>query len=205
MIRAVPDVLATMRLAQPEFVRGTPTPPDPGARRDELVLTEKFLLGVTRQLALECPDDASVRATLLGARLMAEELGETLGAMARGDLPEMADGLADLVYVTVWTALAHGVDLRPVWAEVQAANLAKFPKCPVCHGLGAIEDESRTNGPPLVCHGCEGKGQIVLRDASGKYLKPPGWTPPNVAAVLATAPEAAAFAAWPAGTPEGSP
>jgi hypothetical protein len=33
--------------------------------------------------------------------------------------------LADLIYVAIGTAVALGVDLRPVWDAVHAANLAK--------------------------------------------------------------------------------
>lgn len=57
---------------------------------------------------------------------MDEELDETLQAMCRDDLPAIADGLADLIYVALGTAIAYGIDLRPVWSAVHAANMAKI-------------------------------------------------------------------------------
>ena len=61
----------------------------------------------------------------LVCELMAEELAETRDAMEAGDLPGVADGLADLIYVAIGAAISWGIDLRPVWAEVQRANMAK--------------------------------------------------------------------------------
>jgi predicted HAD superfamily Cof-like phosphohydrolase len=43
----------------------------------------------------------------------------------RAKLAEAADGAADLKYVLNGAMLAYGVDLRPVWDEVQRANMAK--------------------------------------------------------------------------------
>jgi len=41
------------------------------------------------------------------------------------DLPELADGLADLDYVVEGTRLAFGIDGAPIAAAVHAANMAK--------------------------------------------------------------------------------
>jgi len=57
--------------------------------------------------------------------LITEELLELCLALARRDLPETADALADLIYVLVGTALSFGIDLRPVWEEVHRSNMAK--------------------------------------------------------------------------------
>ena len=40
-------------------------------------------------------------------------------------LPASADALIDLLYVTVGSLLAMGIDMWPLWAEVQRANMAK--------------------------------------------------------------------------------
>jgi len=42
------------------------------------------------------------------------------------NLEGVADGLADLIYVCVGAALAFGIPLDRVWAEVQRANMAKL-------------------------------------------------------------------------------
>jgi predicted HAD superfamily Cof-like phosphohydrolase len=57
--------------------------------------------------------------------LIEEELTELRNAAVEGDLEKVADGCADLIYVVIGTAISYGIDLRPVWAEVQKANMAK--------------------------------------------------------------------------------
>lgn len=58
-------------------------------------------------------------------KLITEEIDETLNAMAMNDLPEIADGIADAIYVLIGTAVAYGIDLPTVWNAVQEANMAK--------------------------------------------------------------------------------
>ncbi|WP_406698535.1 hypothetical protein V5E97_06600 [Singulisphaera sp. Ch08] len=87
----------------------------------------------------------------LRIRLMDEELSETITAIDDKNLVEVADGLADLIYVAIGTAVAFGIDLRPVWDEVHGSNMAK---------AGGEKRED------------------------GKRLKPPGWTPPDIALIL---------------------
>lgn len=65
------------------------------------------------------------------------------------DQKEVGDGLVDLIYFAVGTALTYGLPLDHMWDEVQRANMSKL-----------ID------------------GRIVRR-ADGKVLKPPGWRPPN--------------------------
>jgi NTP pyrophosphatase (non-canonical NTP hydrolase) len=92
----------------------------------------------------------------LRRNILAEEWRETDEAMARGDLIEVADGLADIIYVAVGTALEFGIPLDRVWAEVQRTNMAKVD--PVTGKVRQRED--------------------------GKVLKPDGWTPPDIATAL---------------------
>ena len=122
------------------------------------------LAGLSETLADSCIELKEMGATasnpadkliLLRARLMVEELGETLAGMVEGDAVQVADGLADLLYVTIGTALAFGIPLEGVWSAVQQANMAKFP------------------------------GGKIVRDEQGKVVKPEGWTPPDIAGVLA--------------------
>jgi predicted HAD superfamily Cof-like phosphohydrolase len=129
----------------------------------------------------------------LRARLMVEELGEVVDAMVKGDVVELADGLADLQYVLLGTAVSAGIDLGPVFDEVCKKNLEKFPTCPDCAGRGRLTSPlargpislDRKSLPESTCRTCQGHGRLVIRDAGGKVQKPKGWTPPDIAAVLA--------------------
>ena len=57
--------------------------------------------------------------------LIGEEVGEALDALWSGDLEKLADGLADSIVVLLGTAIACGIDLRPIWDEVHKTNMAK--------------------------------------------------------------------------------
>ncbi len=83
------------------------------------------------QIAVMTDDEKLV---MLRVRLIVEELGELLSAIAQPDAVEVADALADLVYVVVGTAVAFGVDLPEVWDEVHTSNMRKF-------GSGSWTDE----------------------------------------------------------------
>jgi hypothetical protein len=61
----------------------------------------------------------------LRVRLINEEHREFLDAVHNEDLADTVDALVDKIYVEIGTAVAMGVDLRPVWDAVHAANLAK--------------------------------------------------------------------------------
>lgn len=67
------------------------------------------------------------------------------------DIVEVADSLADILYVTAGAGVAWGLVLAHVFDEVHRSNMAK-------------------------------QGGEVRPD--GKRLKPPGWTPPDVAGVI---------------------
>ena len=169
------DVAAFMRVAQRDYMASSPRAPAPGDldARDRLYTASAMAARSVRELKKNAVPDA-VEPTRLAAQLMIEELGETLEAMADGDLVAFADGLADLQYVIQWAALAHGIDLEAVHEAVHAANMKKFPLCESCRGHGHT------------CEECDGAGRVVLRDASGKIQKPPSWTPPDIASVLAS-------------------
>jgi predicted HAD superfamily Cof-like phosphohydrolase len=99
----------------------------------------------------ERPTIPSAKTRELRLELIREEVEEWKKAEAEEDLPEIADALADLIYVAIGAAIAYGIDLRPVWAEVQRSNMAK---------VGGRKRED------------------------GKWLKPHGWTPPDIQSAL---------------------
>lgn len=58
-------------------------------------------------------------------RLLDEELAELDEAIIDEDKVEIADAITDCIYVLLGTAITYGIDIRPVWAEVQKTNMAK--------------------------------------------------------------------------------
>lgn len=66
------------------------------------------------------PDDLVLRANL-----HAEEYIELCEAMGNGDVPEVADALADLIYVLLGTAVSYGINLEPIFWEVHRTNMNK--------------------------------------------------------------------------------
>ena len=100
---------------------------------------------------------ATAEARRLRRKLHAEEGAELLDAIDGGDVVAVARELADVVYVAYGTAHVLGIPLDAVIHEVHVANMRKLSP------LGTVTDED------------------------GKVLKPDGWTPPNIAAVLSDA------------------
>ena len=92
------------------------------------------------------------------AKFMDEELLEFLEGMTEGDIAKMADALVDLVYVAMGTAHLLGLPWEALWNEVQRANMEK---------RRAAAD-----------------GSDSKRDSAFDVVKPEGWRPPNIAAVL---------------------
>ena len=91
----------------------------------------------------------------LRRRLLNEEFTEYLQAETKDDLVEVADALADIIYIACGTAIAYGIPLDRVFAEVHRSNMSKLGE----------------NGRP------------IYRD-DGKVLKGPTYSPPNIKTIL---------------------
>ena len=110
------------------------------------------------------PTPLSPDRLALRLALLHEEYTELVDALKAGDLAGAAKESADLRTVVLGTDAEQGIDSDAVWTAVHASNMAKL-----------------------------GPNGEVRRRADGKILKPEGWTPPDIAAVLAGAtPERAA-------------
>ena len=94
-------------------------------------------------------DERNLRRSLLN-----EEFREYIDAEEDSDIVEIADALADIIYIACGTAVSYGIPLDKVFEEVHRSNMAKL---------------------------VDGK---VLRRADGKIQKPEGWTPPDIEGVL---------------------
>lgn len=80
------------------------------------------------------------------------------GGEPNGDLTEIADALADLLYVVYGTVVAHGLQscMPDLFAEVHRSNMSK---------LGA-------------------DGKPIYRESDRKVMKGPNFTPPDIAGIL---------------------
>ena len=74
----------------------------------------------------ESPGLPGEDAVALRIRLIREELDELEKSISGQDVVDVADALADLLYVTYGTAIAFGIDVRPVFEEVHRANMTKM-------------------------------------------------------------------------------
>jgi predicted HAD superfamily Cof-like phosphohydrolase len=106
-------------------------------------------------IAVRTAPEADIPESDLRTRLLAEEVQEYYDAVEAGDVVEVADALADIVYVAFGTALNHGIDLDAVLAEVHRSNMSKL-------GLD---------------------GRPILRE-DGKVIKGPDYFRPDVATAL---------------------
>ena len=87
--------------------------------------------------------------------LIQEELVELAQALAEGDIVEVADALADIIYVTAQQAEALGFPVDVLLTQVQESNMSK---------LGS-------------------DGKPIFR-TDGKVLKGPDFRPPDIREVL---------------------
>ena len=93
----------------------------PDMFQDVLEFHKKF---VPNQIA-KLPMWPSYDVMLLRGKLIKEEIEELISAFDDADFEGIVDGTLDLVYVLIGTLIAMGVDARPVWDEIQKANMAK--------------------------------------------------------------------------------
>jgi predicted HAD superfamily Cof-like phosphohydrolase len=98
----------------------------------------------------------------LRMKLIFEEAHEFQQASVQGDLPAAIKELSDLLYVVLGAANAYGVDIEPFFDEVHRSNMTKL-------------------WPDGTVH----------KDAYGKVLKPPTYSPANIERILTSDSEAA--------------
>lgn len=71
------------------------------------------------------PTKVDTKTLLLRSRLLQEEVAEFTTSASNEDMVGMIDALCDILYVTYGAAVCLGVDLEPVFAEVQRSNMTK--------------------------------------------------------------------------------
>ena len=92
--------------------------------------------------------------TQLYMNLIKEEFEETAKAFDDEDLIELADGLADMVWVIMGMCNSAGINFDKVWEEVKNSNMSKF-----------------VNGK-------------FIKNEAGKIMKPETYFKPNIKKAL---------------------
>jgi predicted HAD superfamily Cof-like phosphohydrolase len=99
--------------------------------------------------------DAGKAVRDLRIRILTEEFEEYLEGEKNNDIVEIADALADIVYIAYGTAVAYGIPLDEVFDEVHRSNMSKL-------------DEN---------------GKAIKRD-DGKVLKSALYSPPDIETII---------------------
>ena len=76
-------------------------------------------------LIADTPTLPDEKTKSLRIRLIQEEFEELKEAFETQDLPNIAKELADLLYVVYGAAVSYGIDMEPVFLEVQRSNMSK--------------------------------------------------------------------------------
>lgn len=92
--------------------------------------------------------------------LIQNKSDELVQSMLDGDLVGVADGLADVLYVVIGTAIAYGIDIQEVFDEVHRSNLSKTVWS---------EEEQRW---------------LIEKDEFGKGIKPPTYSPAEIEPII---------------------
>ena len=91
-------------------------------QKDVFDFHEKFECKICDTPSFSSPDEMKLRFSLIE-----EEILELKEAYKDNDLPSFIDAIADSIYVLLGTSVSIGVDLKPIWDEVQRTNMAKIP------------------------------------------------------------------------------
>jgi len=70
------------------------------------------------------PEDYTERE--LRMSLLEEEVNEYFDAEEKADLVEIADALADIIYIACGTAVSYGIPLDVIFEEVHSSNMSKL-------------------------------------------------------------------------------
>lgn len=124
--------------------------------RDIQADVEAFMMAADQDTRFPASREFDPRETQahLYMKLVREEFEETMAAYTMGDTIELADGIADLVWVLMGLASSVGIPFEAVWDEVKASNMSK------------VVD-----------------GKLMKRE-DGKVMKPEGYFRPDLNAVM---------------------
>lgn len=100
-------------------------------------LIEDFMRKNEQEVKLN-PNIPKNKIVMLRHKLIKEESRELMDAIRCDNMIEIADGCADIMVVTIGTALAYGIPINNVFLEIHESNMTKE---------GKREDGKVTKGP----------------------------------------------------------
>lgn len=120
--------------------------------KNQLGMVSKFQKAFGQKIESQ-PTLVSESLSKLRYDLMDEENIEYLQACQDGDLVEVADALADQLYILCGTILSHGMQdiIEKCFSEVQRSNMSKLDEegLPIINGEKGVFDETRALGKIL--------------------------------------------------------
>ena len=118
-----------------------------------------FMTAADQSLRYEMPKDPTVMfdedQAKLYMDLVEEEFNETKEAFANKDIVEVADGVADMVWVIMGLASSLGIDFYKVWEAVYQSNMSKVQE-----------------------------GKLIKNPETGKVMKPDTYFEPKIREAL---------------------
>lgn len=90
----------------------------------EQMQVKEFMLKAGQECPAFATADLPDEIANLRKDLIEEELMEYADDACT--LESVADALGDLLYVVLGTAIAHGIDLEPIFQEIHRSNMTKF-------------------------------------------------------------------------------
>jgi predicted HAD superfamily Cof-like phosphohydrolase len=129
----------------------------------EAVRTLRIRIMVEELLGAISPEDlqaANENPNIYVELLVKNKSDELIASMLKGDLVGIADGIADVLYVVIGTAVAYGIDIQEVFDEVHRSNLSK-----------TVWSE-------------ELQRYTIEKDEFGKGVKPPTFSPANIPPII---------------------
>ena len=149
------DIEEFMRRCDQE-VAAYPQSPSDKVRKLRIRLMVEELLG-----AVYPEEFSNVESDHYAELIIKNKSDELIASMLNDDLIGVADGLADVLYVVIGTAVAYGIDIQEVFNEVHRSNLSK-----------TVWDEDRQRW-------------YIEKDEFGKGIKPDTYSPADIEPIIA--------------------